>query len=120
MSCMSKQDAQFGLQAIGHVFIEDYAMGAKGRVFHIGENGGALKMRLYRNQMSYSTISPSEVKKYATGKGNANKEAMYEAFLEQHKYVLELKDIMGQDTLDSPVTDIIDAYYICKAGIERI
>ena len=120
MSCMSKQDAQFGLQAIDHVFIEDYAMGAKGRVFHIGENGGALKMRLYRNQMSYSTITPSEVKKYATGKGNANKEAMYEAFLEQHKYVLKLKDILGQDTLDSPVTDIIDAYYICKAGTETI
>ena len=45
---------------------------------------------------------------------------MYEAFLERHKYVLKLKDILGQDTLDSPVTDIVDAYYICKAGIERI
>lgn len=120
MECMSKQDTQFGLQAIQEVIIEDYAMGAKGRVFHIGENGGALKMRLYRNQIKYSTISPAEVKKFATGKGNANKEAMYEAFLERHKYVLKLKDILGQDTLDSPVTDIVDAYYICKAGIERI
>ena len=120
MQCMSKQDATYGLQAIQEVFIEDYAMGAKGRVFHIGENAGALKMRLYRNQMTYSTISPAEVKKYATGKGNANKEAMYEAFLKEHKYVLTLKDILGQDTLDSPVTDIVDAYYICKAGIERL
>lgn len=120
MECMSKQDATYGLQAIQEVFIEDYAMGAKGRVFHIGENGGALKMRLYRNQLKYSTISPAEVKKHATGKGNANKEAMYEAFEQKHKYVLKLKDILGQDTLDSPVTDIVDAYYICKAGIERI
>ena len=76
-------------------------------------------MRLYKNKLSYSTISPSEVKKFATGKGNANKEVMYEAFTDTYKYY-QLKDILGQDTLDSPVTDIVDAYYICKAGVERI
>lgn len=119
MRALSNQDTAFGLNAINHVTIEDYAMGAKGRVFHIGENGGALKMRLYKNRLSYSTISPSEVKKFATGKGNANKEAMYEAFVDTYKYY-QLKDILGQDTLDSPVTDIVDAYYICKAGIERL
>ena len=40
---------------------------------------------------------------------------MYEAFLNEHKY--NIKEIMGQDTLDSPITDIVDAYYVCKAGI---
>ena len=89
-------------------------------MFNIAENTGILKYKLYDCGIPVEIMPPTTVKKYATGKGNANKEAMYEAFLEQHKYVLELKDIMGQDTLDSPVTDIIDAYYICKAGIERI
>lgn len=119
MEVMSFQDCVFGLQGINQVILEDYAMGAKGRVFHIGENAGALKMRMYKNKMHYTTITPSEVKKFATGKGNANKEKMYEAFLEEHKYV-QLKDILGQDTLDSPVTDIVDAYFICKSGIGRL
>jgi Holliday junction resolvasome RuvABC endonuclease subunit len=119
IECLSKYDTSFGLDAIQHITIEDYAMGAKGRVFHIGENAGAMKMRLYKNNLPYTTISPSEVKKFASGKGNANKDKMYEAFLNEYKYY-QLKDILGQDTLDSPVTDIVDAYYICKAGIERL
>ena len=100
------------------ITIEDYAMGAKGRVFHIGENAGIMKYRLWYDKHTFQTLSPSEVKKFATGKGNANKEKMYEAFIAEHKY--NIKDILAQDTLDSPVTDIIDAYYICKAGINAL
>lgn len=100
------------------ITIEDYAMGAKGRVFHIGENAGILKYRLWKNNDYVRVISPSEVKKYATGKGNAKKEQMFEAFLNEHKY--NIMDDMGQKTLDNPVTDIIDSYYICKAGIHAI
>jgi Holliday junction resolvasome RuvABC endonuclease subunit len=100
------------------ITIEDYAMGAKGRVFHIGENAGIMKYRLWLQQQKYQTLSPSEIKKFATGKGNANKEKMYEAFMSEHKY--NIKELLAQDTLDSPVTDIIDAYYICKAGINAL
>jgi Holliday junction resolvasome RuvABC endonuclease subunit len=104
---------------LNQVTLEDYAMGAKGRVFHIGENAGVLKYRLWKQNIHTRVISPSEVKKYATGKGNANKDKMYEAFLSEHKY--DIKQIMGQDaTLDNPVTDIVDAYYICKAGIHAV
>ena len=97
------------------ITIEDYSMGSRGRVFHIGENAGILKYRLWRNKHEITTLSPSSVKQFATGKGNANKEKMYEAFLSEHKY--DIREVMGQDTLDSPVTDIVDAYYVCKAGI---
>ena len=98
-----------------HITIEDYAFGAKGRVFHIGENMGILRYRIYRGKYNYAVISPSEVKKFATGKGNAKKELMYEKFYEEHKYNM-IKDF-NQTTLDNPVTDIIDSYYICKVGI---
>nr|BCU99728.1 MAG: hypothetical protein CM15mV30_0210 [uncultured marine virus] len=37
---------------------------------------------------------------------------MYEKFYEEHKYNM-IKDF-NQTTLDNPVTDIIDSYYICK------
>ena len=33
---------------------------------------------------------------------------------------VDLKKQLGQETLDSPVTDIIDAYYIAKCGDESI
>tara|TARA_Y100001937_G_scaffold67124_1_gene91790 strand:+ start:14914 stop:15462 length:549 start_codon:yes stop_codon:yes gene_type:complete len=98
-----------------HITIEDYAFGAKGRVFHIGENMGVLRYRIYRGKYNYAVISPSEVKKFATQKGNAKKELMYEKFYEEHKYNM-IKDF-NQTTLDNPVTDIIDSYYICKVGI---
>lgn len=40
---------------------------------------GALKLWCEQNKVEYRGYSPSEVKKHATGKGNANKEAMIAA-----------------------------------------
>ena len=69
------------------VFVEGYSFGSKGQaVFQIAENCGILK---YRLQMSpsilYDTIVPSVVKKYASGKGNADKQLMYDSFKEHTK-----------------------------------
>ena len=101
------------------VFIEGYSFGSKGQaVFQIAENCGILK---YRLQMSpsilYDTIVPSVVKKYASGKGNADKQLMYDSF-EKHtkKDLLKMFD-MGK--LNNPVTDIVDSYYIAKVGYEN-
>ena len=60
------------------VALEDYAFAAKGRVFHIAENTGILKYKLFQQGIPLETISPSAVKKNATGKGNADKEMMYQ------------------------------------------
>lgn len=96
------------------VLIEDYAFAAKGRVFNLAENCGLLKYLLYKNGYKFSTIAPSVIKKYATGKGNANKEAMWLAF-----YKLTEIDLIGfygsvSRKLDSPVSDIVDAYYLTR------
>jgi hypothetical protein len=69
---------------------------------------------LYKNGYNFSTVAPSVIKKYATGKGNANKEAMWLAF-----YELTNRDLVGvygskNRTLASPVTDIIDSYYLTR------
>jgi len=57
-------------------------------------------------------IEPSRVKKLATGKGNADKQMMFDAFeAETH---VDLKSILSQKTLSNPVTDIIDSFYIAK------
>jgi Holliday junction resolvasome RuvABC endonuclease subunit len=96
------------------ILIEDYAFAAKGRVFNLAENCGLLKYLLYKDGYRFSTVAPSVIKKFATGKGNANKQAMYDAF-----YVLlgiDLIKIYGSKAmkLDSPVTDIVDAYYLTR------
>lgn len=101
---------------IEHVYIEDYAMGAKGRVFHIGENTGLLQHKLWKDKYSFTKIPPTVVKKHATGKGNAKKEQMYDAFTE--RFGGNLINEFSQNRLDNPVTDIIDAYYIAEAGVQ--
>ena len=53
------------------VALEDYAYGAKGRVFHIAENTGVLKYKLWQQSIPLDVVQPTKVKKFATGKGNA-------------------------------------------------
>ena len=101
------------------VFIEGYSFGSKGQaVFQIAENCGILK---YKLQMSptilYDTIVPSVVKKYASGKGNADKQLMYDSFKNHTKQDLLKMFDMGK--LNNPVTDIVDSYYIAKVGYEN-
>ena len=100
-----------------YVFIEGYAFGATGKVFHIAENTAILKHMFYNAGVSYETVAPTAVKKFATGKGNANKDAMYDQFCEDNPGVDLMMDLSPKASkVGSPVNDIVDAYYICKWG----
>jgi len=100
------------------VFIEGYSFGSKGRgVFQIAENCGILKYRLQEANIPYDTIVPSVVKKGATGKGNADKDMMYEAFIKETN--IDLKKLLDTDKVGNPVSDIADAYFIKKVGYEN-
>ena len=92
------------------ILIEDYSFGSKGRVFNLAENCGILKYLLWKSGYNFSTVAPTVIKKYATGKGNASKEKMYEAFRELTR--LDIVDLYCSKTLGSPITDIVDSYYI--------
>lgn len=96
------------------ILIEDYAFAAKGRVFNLAENCGLLKYLLYKEGYRFATVAPSVIKKHATGKGNANKEAMWLAFFELTE--IDLIGVYGPVSrkLGSPVTDIIDAFYLTR------
>ena len=65
----------------------------------------------------YDTIVPSVVKKYASGKGNADKQLMYDSFKEHTKQ--DLLKLFDMGKLNNPVTDIVDSYYIAKVGYEN-
>jgi Holliday junction resolvasome RuvABC endonuclease subunit len=101
------------------ILIEDYSFGSKGRVFNLAENCGILKYMLYKGGYSFFTVPPTVIKKFATGKGNATKEKMYDAFLSET--FIDLHNIISPTTkLGSPTTDIVDAWYIAKYAIEKM
>jgi len=73
---------------------------------------------LYKNGYKFFTVPPTVVKKYATGKGNATKEKMYDAFVAETG--VDLHNIISPTTkLGSPTTDVVDAWYIARYMCEQ-
>lgn len=99
-----------------HIFIEDYSYSSTGRVFNIAENCGILKYNLWKSGVKFTTIPPTVIKKQATGKGNSNKVAMELAFLAETGFDIR-KHLQLSQSVSNPVSDIIDSYYVCKAGL---
>jgi len=100
------------------VYIEGYSFGSKGQaVFQIAENCGILKYRLQQMRIEYDTVVPSVVKKGATGKGNADKDLMYESFSKETN--TDLKKMFDVQKIGNPVSDIVDSFYIAKVGYEN-
>lgn len=111
--------ASFLISDEAFVYMEGYAFGAKGQIFNIGENGGVLKNKLWNKNPGrpINIISPPSVKKFATGKGNADKVAMQEAFIKETGVKIDVH--FGVTAGSSPASDIVDAYYIAKYGFEQ-
>jgi hypothetical protein len=69
----------------------------------------------YTEDWGIDVHAPSAIKKFATGKGNAKKEDMYASFVEETG--VDLSIILDQSVdpkVNSPISDIVDAYYIAK------
>ena len=105
------------------VFIEGYAFATSGtsHVRSIAENAGLLKHKMYKVKQSFTSVPPTVIKKYATGKGNANKEGMYEAFVDELLTPTDLKERLTPKAtkVKNPVSDLVDSYFICKYGWEE-
>ena len=101
------------------VGLEGYAYGASGRAtFQIAENWGLLKYKLWEAGIAVDVIPPTKVKKDATGKGNADKRKMVDAFMLDTGIDLQKLITPKRANIGSPVSDIADAYFICKAATE--
>ena len=100
------------------VALEGYAFGAVGRVFQIAENGGLLKFKLWEATIPVTNFPPTMIKKFATDKGNANKEMMVEAF--EKETGVDIREKCGIINKQwNPISDIVDAYYIAKFGFHN-
>lgn len=59
-----------------YVVMEGYGFMTKGRAFELGELGGVIKVMFTEIGKEPIIIHPSHLKKYITGKGNADKSVM--------------------------------------------
>lgn len=101
-----------------YVMLEGYSMGSRGHVFDIAENTALLKYKLYRNSIPIHICPPTVLKKFATGKGNADKNRMYTSFVERTG--INLKKLFNSkgEKIGSPLSDIVDSYYLALYGSE--
>jgi len=99
-----------------YVAIEDYAFGAKGNTFDIGEFIGQIKMSLFESNFKMRLYDPNSIKKFATGKGNSDKISMYLSFKKDTEVKPDLSSypVPNKGGGVSPTSDIVDAYYIAR------
>ena len=108
------------LMGCENIAIEGYAYSASGRVFQIAENTGLLKYKIYQTGIPITIIPPTEVKKYATGKGNADKQMMYDSFVQDTGMALKIAITPDKKEITSPISDIVDSYFICKKRYDNL
>jgi len=102
------------LDDVSYVAMEDYAFAATGRVYHIGEFVGGLKILLYDSGKMLRMYEPTVLKKFATGKGNSDKVSMCDAYNTIAAASSGLLDLPSLKEYASPKTDLVDAYYATK------
>lgn len=68
------------------IVIEGYAFGRPNQATAIGELGGVVKLCLHDHGATWLPIPPSNVKQYATGKGNAKKSEVLTAAVRRLGY----------------------------------
>lgn len=86
------------------VLIEGYAFARPNQAHQIGELGGVIRVGLHVRGRPYVEISPSTVKKLATGTGSAKKEAVLAEAIRRLGY-------------DGRSTDEADSMWLLQAGL---
>lgn len=95
------QDAIKRVAAVDLVVIEGYSMGGQrgssGVAQALGELGGVVRLALFDMGVPFAEVPPSTLKKFACGKGNANKNEMLLAAAQRLGYSGSSND--GADAL---------------------
>jgi len=94
--------------------MEGYSFGSGARAHSMGELGGVVRVALYENHIPVAIVPPASLKKYATGKGNAPKEAVLAAAVRRSNIEFDSTDLadawwlraMGHDAVERPIVEM--------------
>lgn len=100
------------------VYLEGYSYGSKGKIFEIGENTGQLKHSLWVMGVPFEVVAPTSIKSFATQNGRAKKEEMHDAWIERGMPDLRNVFALKKKGLYSPISDIVDSYWLSEYGKE--
>lgn len=89
------------------VFIEGYSFGSKNNREVLGELGGVIRLMLFEQEIPFIDVAPTALKKYATGKGNADKISVAVSVMEE----------WGKKF---PTSDQTDAFVLAMLGRDLI
>lgn len=87
-----------------HVFLEGYSFGSPQKAAYLGEFGAVLRTAILQNGHTLTEVTPTMLKRFAAGKGNANKPTV----------ISELTKRYGQ-TFDTD--NKADAYALLRIGM---
>jgi len=110
-----------------YFILEDYSMYGNGLMTQLAEFCSQIKFQLLRQGTKVRLISPLQLKQFATGKGNSEKPAMYDAFISkgfsEKLYIKDLPEIpvhkrgkfvgLRDKKGHSPISDIVDSAHLC-------
>lgn len=102
------------LKYIDYVAVEDYAFGAKGKVFDLAEFAGSMKNYMYDRRIPIKKFPPMTVKLCATGSGAADKVLMGMAFNQTVPKELINPHFYELAEYSSPSSDLVDAFYMAN------
>lgn len=94
------------------IFIEGYSFGSKGRaVSGLYECGAIIRNKIHTRGFVYTEINPMTLKKIYTGKGNSNKNTMYEYFKDYTGLDLfNIFDLKQGNIIPKPLEDVVDSH----------
>ena len=94
--------------------IEDYAFGAKGKVFDLAEFAGGLKNYFYVDKIPTKKFPPMTVKLCVTGSGTADKVMMGMHFKKSLLARFVNSYLFNLPEYDNPQEDLVDAIYMAN------
>lgn len=110
--------------------MEEYAFsgGGGGRVFHIGEIGGVLKILLWERGIDVIIVGNKTMKRFIAGKGNAEKPEMVAAIKNRFGLIVDSHDeadgcglmLTGEAWMGIGPPDLVKEVQKAKKGIEVI
>lgn len=95
------------------IAIEGYSFGSQGRaIYGIGELGGIIRYHLFQNHCKWIEVAPGSLKKFLTGKGNAQKNQMLMYGLKVYH-----KQFIDDNQCDAFVLSMIAKHYYMKKSM---